>query len=29
VLIDEVIALYLVVDRQANQPAPAELVGWI
>jgi phage terminase large subunit-like protein len=27
--IDGVIALCMAVDRQANQPAPAELLGWI
>jgi phage terminase large subunit-like protein len=27
--IDGIIALCMAVDRQANQPAPAELVGWI
>ena len=27
--IDGVIALCMAVDRHANQPAPAQLVGWI
>ena len=29
VQVDGVIALCMAVDRQANQPAPAELLGWI
>jgi hypothetical protein len=27
--VDGVIALCMACDRQANQPAPAQLVGWI
>jgi hypothetical protein len=27
--IDGIIALAMCLDRQANQPAPAELLGWL
>ena len=27
--IDGIIALCMALDRHANQPAPAELIGWI
>jgi len=29
VMIDSIIALAMALDRHANQPAPAELIGWI